>query len=255
MKPAVSTFVDIVLYLILFMLTQILINGIFSFFPINKALSITLAYGISAVITIFLFRFLEWVKLDMDYIRTRPVKLLLWLAVLSAALILPSQYMNEIFNADMPEDMVNTLKSIIGQPLGYAVIGIIVPIAEEVVFRGAILRRLLFEFRNPWIAIVISAVIFGAVHGNAAQFIHALLVGILLGWVFSRTGSILPGIVIHWVNNSIAFTAYKLFPEKADCKLMEMFNGDSTSMYAAIGISIVVIILSLYMVIRSIERR
>ena len=58
---------------------------------------------------------------------------------------------------------------------GYVALGMMVPIAEEIVFRGAILRVLQNALgeRKRWIAIVISALIFGIIHFNLAQGLHA----------------------------------------------------------------------------------
>lgn len=62
-------------------------------------------------------------------------------------------------------------------------------------FRGAILRKLLTMFpkRQHWIAIAVSAVLFALAHFNVVQSLHAFLIGLLLGWLYYRTDSILPG--------------------------------------------------------------
>ena len=105
-------------------------------------------------------------------------------------------------------------------------IGILGPLAEEIVFRGAILRTLLKLFGSkPWIAIAISAAVFGLVHGNSAQFLHAFLLGFLLGWMFYRTGSIVPGVVLHWVNNTIVYVMANLMPGFEDASLSQLSNG------------------------------
>lgn len=78
------------------------------------------------------------------------------------------------------------------------------PIVEEIIFRGLILGVLLKLIRRPWIAILISALVFGAIHMTTSQLIFGGLYGLLLGWLFWRTGSIWPGVVIHVANNSTA---------------------------------------------------
>lgn len=80
---------------------------------------------------------------------------------------------------------------------------ILAPLAEEAVFRGAIERRLLEKKWNPWYAIIISAVLFAAFHLNLYTFFSAF--AILVGWVYYRTRSIWPGILIHATFNTIAF--------------------------------------------------
>lgn len=80
---------------------------------------------------------------------------------------------------------------------------IFAPIGEEIGFRGLILGGLLKTRCRPWIAILVSALVFASFHGFGAQFVTALLFGILVGWLYWRTGSIIPGIIIHVVNNSL----------------------------------------------------
>jgi membrane protease YdiL (CAAX protease family) len=81
---------------------------------------------------------------------------------------------------------------------------IIVPIVEEIGFRGIFLAGLLKSRCRPWLAILISALAFGLLH-YSVQFVGATVFGIIVGWLYWRTGSILPGIIIHIVNNSLSF--------------------------------------------------
>lgn len=78
------------------------------------------------------------------------------------------------------------------------------PLAEEIGFRGVLLSGLLKTRCRPWLAILISALCFGLLHGLIG-FPSAFLFGILVGWLYWRTGSIVPGIIIHIVNNSLSF--------------------------------------------------
>ena len=122
-------------------------------------------------------------------------------------------------------------------------VGILAPLTEEVVFRGAILRTLLgmMSKRNHWVAIMISAAIFGAVHGNAAQFVNALFMGLLLGWMYYCTRSLVPGILLHWVNNTMAYILTNLLPQ-TDGKLIDLFHGDEKTVYYAVGFSLCILI-------------
>lgn len=94
-------------------------------------------------------------------------------------------------------DMSNTA-------MGALTIGVVGPIAEEIIFRSAILGGMLRRGITPWIAIVVSAMIFGLVHGNPQQIPFAFLVGMLFAFVYYRTGSVIPCMICHIVNNSTA---------------------------------------------------
>jgi sodium transport system permease protein len=75
-------------------------------------------------------------------------------------------------------------------------------IAEEVTFRGVVLGGLR-QSGSRWVAVVGSAVVFGLFHINPYHVVVATALGLLLGFVALESGSILPGILIHLVNNGI----------------------------------------------------
>lgn len=76
---------------------------------------------------------------------------------------------------------------------------------EELLFRGVILSRLLPYGRTS--AILISAVTFGLMHGNHEQLFYATIAGVMLGWCYTETGSIWPGVIAHMLNNLCGFLA------------------------------------------------
>jgi ABC-2 type transport system permease protein/sodium transport system permease protein len=77
---------------------------------------------------------------------------------------------------------------------------------EELFFRGYLLSALLSVLR-PWQAILASAALFGLFHvilsGMLAveRFVPSLLLGLLLGWVCWKTGSVWPGVLLHALHN------------------------------------------------------
>lgn len=253
MSTTLRNVIDAVIYLILFYVIQIVFSLTFTFALGNGAQSLTVGYGVSAVVTILVFYFAKFSPLDSSYIKSRPWTLLAWMALLALSLIAPLQYLEELLPSDMPSGTVAALASILFHPLGFLIVGILTPIAEEMVFRGAILRKLLPYVRNPWIAIIISAAVFGIAHGNVPQFVHAVIVGILLGWTYWRTRSILPALVVHWVNNLTAAALCRMNPDNIDATLPEMFGGNLTLMYSVIVVSILVAIISLWRIVKELR--
>ncbi len=86
------------------------------------------------------------------------------------------------------------------QFLMYIILG---PAVEEAVFRGAVFQ-LLRERVNAVLTIVISALVFGAVHANLVQFIYAFLMGILLAYAMERTRNLLLTFGMHAAANLAA---------------------------------------------------
>lgn len=83
---------------------------------------------------------------------------------------------------------------------------VIAPLTEELVFRGLILRGLLGRWR-PAAAITASALLFAATHLNPAQAPVAMLLGLLLGWIYARTRSLGLCVVGHALNNASTYVA------------------------------------------------
>lgn len=77
------------------------------------------------------------------------------------------------------------------------------PIAEEVIFRGLIMTRL-GEAMPGWLALVLSAAVFGACHGDPVWFGYAFPLGLFFGFIDMRAGSIWPSILAHVAFNSIS---------------------------------------------------
>ena len=67
-------------------------------------------------------------------------------------------------------------------------------------------------------AILITALIFGVIHINPAQVVNAFFLGLLLGWLFYRTGSLWPSICAHILNNSLSVLLSKALPETENLK-------------------------------------
>lgn len=75
-------------------------------------------------------------------------------------------------------------------------------IGEELLFRGAL--QGLMRPCGSLAAIVAPALLFALLHLNLPQFIPAFLSGLFLGWLTERTGSIIPGMLLHLLNNALA---------------------------------------------------
>lgn len=80
-------------------------------------------------------------------------------------------------------------------------VGILAPICEETVFRGAIFSGMKKE-GNVFKAIIASGLLFGLLHMNINQASYAFVIGVLLGFLVEATGSIFSSILFHVLVNS-----------------------------------------------------
>ncbi|WP_245725426.1 CPBP family intramembrane glutamic endopeptidase [Pandoraea oxalativorans] len=75
------------------------------------------------------------------------------------------------------------------------------PVVEEMLFRGIVLRGFLTQYPSGT-AIAHSAAVFGLAHLNIYQVVTLPLIGLILGKMYERTRSILPGILLHMAYNT-----------------------------------------------------
>jgi membrane protease YdiL (CAAX protease family) len=78
---------------------------------------------------------------------------------------------------------------------------LIAPLLEEMLFRGLILRSFLARYSRAQ-ALWGSALLFGLAHLNIYQGVVGVVLGLLTGWLFERTRSLGPGILLHAAYNS-----------------------------------------------------
>ncbi len=88
-------------------------------------------------------------------------------------------------------------------------------VCEELAFRGFILSGCR-NLGNNWRAIIVSAILFGVAHGFLQQSINACVLGIVLGYLAVRSGSLLPGVVFHFLHNAMTVLIAKITPELMD---------------------------------------
>lgn len=109
---------------------------------------------------------------------------------------------------------------------------VLAPILEEMLFRGIILRSFLLQYTRKR-AFIYSSLVFGAAHLNIYQFTAAFLVGLVLAWVYERTRSLWPCILLHAAGNS--FITWRWFASLAS---------DDAGVQTSIAYSIVTIVLA-----------
>ncbi|WP_158618059.1 CPBP family intramembrane glutamic endopeptidase [Chitinophaga lutea] len=87
-------------------------------------------------------------------------------------------------------------------------------IAEEVFFRGVLQRVLTPMVKNGWVAAIIAAVIFSAIHMQFLGFMPRLLLGFLMGAIYFVTGNLWLAIAGHFVNNGLQVVLVYLYQAK-----------------------------------------
>lgn len=210
---------------------------------VMNATGMIITMALFSIITMAVFLMAKWSVVSRHWVRTRPWVVLFWCVVAALGALVPSVWLQEHM-PELPNLVEGEFDMIMKDRMGYFVVGLLAPLAEEMVFRGAILRSLLRWKSNPWVGIVISAILFAVIHMNPAQMPHAFLIGLLLGWMYWRTDSIVPGVVYHWVNNTVAYILYNIYPNP-DLTLLDLF-GSNQKVWMALGFSLLIFLPSLF---------
>ncbi|WP_455669680.1 CPBP family intramembrane glutamic endopeptidase [Phocaeicola sp.] len=199
------------------------------------AMAISLGMIVSALVMTWHLIHFHYVKFGKESIHETSTKIIL----LSIPLLLSAQFISGVLNESLGLSDINQdlFLSMSHNFFGFLSIALIIPILEELLFRGAIEGNLLKKGWKPKWAILVSALIFGLVHGNPAQIPFAFLIGLLFGWLYYRTGSVIPGIVGHVINNTFgAVTMLTSTKEEMSKTTMETLGTTPTYLLLALAL-------------------
>lgn len=103
------------------------------------------------------------------------------------------------------------------------VVAAIIPgICEEITFRGVIHEGIRATY-GPSAAIVVTSILFALIHLSPWNFLSLICMGVFLGLLREKTGSIWPGAVAHAVNNALALTLITVAPPQENAWQYEYF--------------------------------
>lgn len=196
---------------------------------------------LSGIVMIWHLIHFKYVKFNLQSFKEVPAKTI-WLSI---PLILGAMTFFNICSEiiALPNWMEDEFVGMSRNVLGAISIAIMAPLVEELLFRGAIEGHLLKQGKSPVAAILISSLIFGIVHINPAQVPFAFAIGAVFGWLYYRTGSVVPGIIGHFINNSIAtIQMMVLSKEELNTKTVDMIGEGPT--YALFAASLILMVSS-----------
>lgn len=176
--------------------------------------------GAAALITIpvMLFLFHKDSRKEKELgIVTRKAPIWKYAAILVMFAVMALGLNNLIFLSDLSsasETYADTMQTLYGQ--GFAVqilvLGILMPMCEELVYRGLVYKRL--RYTSPfWAAALYSSLVFAFTHGNLVQGLYGFLMGMMFCYVYEKYGSVKAPIFAHVTANilSVVGTQFKWF--------------------------------------------
>lgn len=138
----------------------------------------------------------KWVKLSIA------VPLIFIALAVSFAADYLTEMLQSVFSAFGVEngiDLSTESNTLLDNILNVIAVSVVPPLVEEFLFRGILLGKLRKFGDSP--ALFLSSMLFALMHGNIIQIPFAFIVGLALGFLTVKTGSILPSIVVHFIVN------------------------------------------------------
>ncbi len=170
---------------------------------------------------------------------------ILWGVVLITATSLVLEPLLNLF----PEHYLEKLDGLIGSG-GWAIAMTVVaaPILEEIFFRGLLLERLSRRW-SATAAVMASAALFGAAHVPILpQMVNAFVIAVFMGYLYLVTRSLVPVIIIHAINNGLAYITLQLTgTQNTDTRELV---GNDTVYWIVYAASAVVMVVSLVVLVK-----
>ena len=154
------------------------------------------------VIFIFAWRGLHWKHLRFGSFNWNTLGIGCGLLIASYIIIILHNALLLLFGVDTQGENIVKLFAELDSPVWFFIVGaIFAPLVEEIFFRGFLFQG--FRARYGWItAMILSSAIFAIAHLDLVVLIPTFILGCLLAYMYHRSNSIWPGIVLHFLVNS-----------------------------------------------------
>lgn len=163
------------------------------------------------------------------------------LTVVLTFLIMPLvMLINSLSSLFVENSVDGTLNSLVNENplwLNLVVIALLPAVVEEFIFRGLIFNG--YKRRNPLMAIILSAALFGFIHMNINQFSYAFVIGVIFGLMAYATGSLLPSIMSHFIINGTSVVITHMSADTAKAPVateVKLELADYVAAYAVMAI-------------------
>jgi sodium transport system permease protein len=210
----------------------------------NFALGLLATQVLFVVLTFGLLRLLRLDVVGLTGLRAPPLNALLAALLLGVSVIVPislaEHWLVQVTGMQQAlEDLQQGMKGLLHLDMGYArsvaLVGVLPGLMEELAFRGALMGVLL-KVTTPRRALWIQAAVFALAHLSAIRFPPTLALGLLLGLLRLRSGSVVPGMLMHGVHNSLIAVLMVLQGEFSDgAGDVELAELDEKPMLAAVA--------------------
>ena len=154
------------------------------------------------VIVIFAWRRIDWRHLGFGGFNRNTLGLGCGLLIASYTLIILHNAVLYLLGVDTQGQAIMDVFAELDAPLWFFIVGAVVaPLVEEIFFRGFLFQG--FRARYGWVpSMLLSSAIFAAAHLEPVVLIPTFILGGLLAYMYQRSNSLWPGIILHFLVNA-----------------------------------------------------
>lgn len=154
------------------------------------------------VILILAWRGIHWMHLGFGKFEWSTLGIGCGLLIASYVIILMHNLLLLAFGIDTQGEQIMKLFAELDSPFWFFLVGVVfAPLVEEIFFRGFLFQG--FRQKYGWIgAMLLSSAIFAAAHLDLVVFIPTFILGCLLAYMYHRSNSLWPGIILHFLVNA-----------------------------------------------------
>ncbi len=136
-----------------------------------------------------------------------------WLGQLNQSLPVSEELRNLEKTAGKTMETILKVNSPIDVVFNLIVVALVPAFCEEIFFRGAVQRVLIHITKSPWAGIIITGLIFSAMHFQFLGFLPRAALGVVLGALYWYSGSLWTSIIAHFVINATQVIAVSYMPK------------------------------------------
>lgn len=211
----------LVLFEIAFNIVLIFFSGALSVYSEDKNVNVIILYirGLVSILSyVWVIRKIikeinlkENFKLKIQYKPKLKEYMYIILAVIGFRIVYENTLGLLMSNIPMSPWLESALENAVNENISYSIplfiisVIVIAPVFEEIIYRGIILEQL-YKRYGSLKAIGISALLFAIVHLNIHQGVNGFFLGIILGFIYIKTNSLLLSIFVHFTNNFLVIT-------------------------------------------------
>lgn len=140
---------------------------------------------------------------------------------------------------------LSSMKTVQDYLAGLVILALLPAIAEEMIFRGCLQQVFTNIARNAWIGIIITSLLFSAIHLSFYGFLPRLFLGIMLGYIFYKGDNMWLNTLVHFLNNAFALTQMYAISRNGETPT-DALEENLPVFYGVIGVTLLVFLFRIF---------